>query len=154
LRRALALIPNHPRKLALLLGALAATGFEPLRLWPLALLALAGLIELVARAANLKQALLLGWLFGVGHFTLGNNWIALAFTHQAAMPAWLGWVAVAGTALYLAVWPALAAGAAWRLGRSNYAALVLSFAGSWIVAEWLRGWVFTGFPWNPMRCLG
>lgn len=153
MRRALTLALAHPRKLALLLGALAATGFEPLRLWPLALLALAGLIELVARAARFRQALLLGWLFGVGHFSIGNTWIATAFTHQAALPAWLGWIAVVGIALYLAVWPALAAGAAWRLGRGNSAALIAAFAGSWIVTEWLRGWVFTGFPWNPLAVL-
>jgi apolipoprotein N-acyltransferase len=153
LRRALALALNHPRKLALLLGALAATGFEPLRLWPLALLALAALTELIARAASLRQALLLGWLFGLGHFSIGNNWIATAFTHQAAMPAWLGWIAVVGIALYLAVWPALAAGAAWRLGRGNHAALILAFAGGWTITEWLRGWVFTGFPWNPLAVL-
>ncbi len=153
MRRALALAFAHPRKLALLLGALAATGFEPLRLWPLALLALAGLIELIGRAASLRRVLLLGWLFGVGHFTIGNNWLAAAFTHQSAMPAWLGWIAVVGTALYLAVWPALAAGLAWRFGRANHAALILTFAGGWILTEWLRGWVFTGFPWNPLAVL-
>lgn len=144
---------THPRKLALLLGALVATGFEPLRLWPLALLALAGLIELIARAASLRQALLLGWLFGLAHFTLGNNWIAVAFTYQAAMPAWLGWVAVLALSLCLAIWPALAAGLAWRLGRANPAVLVPAFAGSWTIAEWCRGWVFTGFPWNPLAVL-
>ena len=153
MRSALALAFAHPRKLALLLGALAATGFEPLRLWPLALVVLAGLIELIASAASLRQALLLGWLFGVGHFTISNTWIAAAFTHQAAMPAWLGWIAVVGIALYLAVWPALAAGLAWRFGRANRAALILSFAASWILTEWLRGWVFTGFPWNPLAVL-
>lgn len=147
------MIGSHPRKLALLLGALAATGFEPLRLWPLALLALAGLIELVSRAASLRQALLLGWLFGAAHFSIGNNWIATAFTYQADMPAWMGWIAVVGLSLYLAVWPALAAGLAWRLGRANYAALVTAFAGAWIVTEWCRGWIFTGFPWNPLGAL-
>lgn len=151
--RALSLALDHPRKLAFLLGALAATGFEPLRLWPLALVALAALIELVARASSLRQALSIGWLFGVAHFTLGNNWIATAFQHQAEMPAWLGWIAVLGLSLYLAVWPALAAGLAWRFCRTNYATLVTGFAGAWIVTEWCRGWVFTGFPWNPLAAL-
>lgn len=143
----------HPRLLAPVLGALAACGFEPLRWWPLALLALAGLIELTGRAASARQAMLIGWLFGLGHFTLGNNWIAMAFTYQAAMPVWLGWIAVVLLAAYLAVFPALTAWAAWRLGRVNYAALVLCFAALWIVTEWLRGWLFTGFPWNPLAAL-
>ena len=98
----------HPRWCALLFGVLAACGFEPLRLWPLTLLAMAGLIELIARANTARQAWTLGWLFGVGHFALGNNWIAMAFTYQAQMPYWLGWVAVIGLALFLALYPALA----------------------------------------------
>jgi apolipoprotein N-acyltransferase len=139
----------HPGKLALLLGALAASGFQPLALWPLALLAMAGLIELIARAPSSRQAARLGWLFGIGHFTLGNAWIATAFTYQAKMPGWLGWLAVAGLALYLAVYPALAALGGHWLGRSGGLALAFGFAASWIVAEWLRGWMFTGFAWNP-----
>ena len=144
----------HPRWCALALGALAACGFQPLALWPLTLLAVAGLIELIARAGSWKQAALLGWLFGVSHFSLGNNWIATAFTYQANMPAWLGWIAVVVLSLYLAVYPALAALAAWHLARRNNGerrlALILAFAASWIVTEWLRSWVFTGFAWNPL----
>ncbi|MDE2436614.1 MAG: apolipoprotein N-acyltransferase [Sphingomonadales bacterium] len=134
-------------------GALTATGFEPLHFWPVALLGLAALIELVGRAQDWKRAALVGWLFGVGLFTLGNSWIATAFTYQAAMPAWLGWVAVVLLSFYLAVYPALAALAGWRLGRANLGALVTAFAGCWIVAEWLRSWAFTGFPWNPLAAI-
>ena len=151
--RAVQLLLSHPRWLALALGALAATGFQPLGLWPLALAALALLIELLARAATRRDACLLGWLFGAGHFTLGLNWIVTAFGYQAAMPAWLGWVAVAGIAVYLALWPGLATLAAWSLARGNRPALVLAMAGCWAIGEWLRGWVFTGFPWNLLGAL-
>lgn len=140
---------THPRKTALVLGALAATGFQPLGLWPLTLAAVAGLIALVARAPSWKQAALIGWCFGIGHFSLGNNWIATAFTYQANMPAWLGWVAVVLLSLYLAVYPALAALIGWSARRSA-AGFVLAFAGGWIISEWLRSWVFTGFAWNPL----
>ncbi len=146
-------LSRNPRSLAPLLGVAAACAFQPLGLWPLALLALALLIELIARAPSVRRAALIGWLFGLGHFTLGNNWIATAFTYQAAMPAWLGWVAVFGLAAFLAIYPALAALGAWTLGRRNYGALVLAFAGCWIVSEWLRSWVFTGFAWNPLAAI-
>jgi apolipoprotein N-acyltransferase len=112
-----ALIFAHPRWLALLLGAVAACGFEPLGLWPLTLLAVAGLIELTARARRASEAALIGWLFGVAHFSLGDNWIATAFTYQSNMPAWLGGIAVVLLSLYLAVYPLLAALAAWLLSR-------------------------------------
>ena len=114
---------------------------------------------------------MLGWLFGVGHFTFGNQWIAVAFTFQAAMPIWLGYIAVFGLALYLAVYPALAAAAAHWINRRATNALrdpggdggkirptatlplILAFAGLWIITEWLRSWMFTGYVWNPLSVI-
>jgi apolipoprotein N-acyltransferase len=123
---------------------------------------LALLMHLVASADSSKRAFLIGWLFGVGHFSIGNNWIATAFTYQAAMPAWLGWIAVALLALYLAVYPALACWGAWWVAKITTKTrstatigfpFILAFAGLWIITEWLRSWVFTGFPWNPLGAI-
>jgi apolipoprotein N-acyltransferase len=148
LPRVFALALKYPRLAAVLLGVVSAFGFEPWALWPLALLGLAGLIGLLRLAPSRKAAAWLGWSFGLGQFAIGLNWIATAFTYQAAMPYWLGWLAVVLLAIYLAVYPALATLAAWH-ARASSIALILALAGSWIAAEWLRGWVFTGFPWNP-----
>jgi apolipoprotein N-acyltransferase len=131
-------------------GALAATGFPPLALWPCTLAALAVLIDRLEHAGSARRAALAGWLFGLGYFTLGNNWIATAFTYQAAMPAWLGWIAVVLLAVYLAAFPALAALMAAWLARRWRAALLPAFAGSWTIAELLRASLFTGFAWNPL----
>jgi len=136
--------------LALFTGAASAFAFEPFALWPLMILAIATLCELVSRATSLRKALLIGWGLGLGQFCIGLNWIATAFTFQAAMPAWLGWIAVVLLSLYLAVYPMLAAGLAWRFGRKNRLALVLALAGAWAITEWLRATVFTGFSWNPI----
>ena len=114
-------------------GLLAATGFQPLGFWPLTLAALAFLIDRIVHARSAARAALAGWLFGLGYFSLGNNWIATAFTYQAAMPAWLGWIAVVLLAVYLAVYPALAAYFAAWLARRFKAALVPALAGAWII---------------------
>lgn len=135
---------------SLLAGIVSACGFQPLALWPLSLLAFALLLWLVERAPGLRSALARGWWFGMGHFVLGLNWIATSFTYQANMPAWLGWIAVVLLSLYLAAFPAVAAGLAWRYGRRNPLALVLWFAAAWTVSEWLRATLFTGFAWNPL----
>lgn len=136
--------------LALVAGGVSATGFAPLDLWPLTLIAFAGLMWLVADAPRLRSALALGWWFGLGHFTVGLNWIAASFTYQDAMPHWLGWIAVVLLSLYLAVYPAMAAGLAWRWGRGRWLSFTLIFAAGWIVTEWLRATMFTGFAWNPL----
>jgi apolipoprotein N-acyltransferase len=134
---------------ALLLGAVSALAFEPVAWWPLLPVAIAALCELICRSPTLWRGMLVGWAFGVGQFVVGLNWIATAFTFQAAMPPWLGWVAVVLLSLYLAVYPAIATGLAWRFGRHDRVVLVVVLGGAWAITEWLRGTVFTGFPWNP-----
>ena len=145
------MIEQRPKLAALLLGALAATGFPPLHIWPATLIAIATLAWLIFNAEDWRRAMLLGWLFGVGHFTLANNWIATAFTYQAEMPTSLGWLAVPLLALYLALYPALATALARLIGGSmSSLAFVGTFAGLWTITEWLRSWVFTGYAWDPL----
>lgn len=153
--RLIAFIARHPNWVALFAGVVSATGFAPLGLWPLTLLALGLLMFQVTQAPTARRALVLGWLFGLGHFTLGDNWIATAFTYQAAMPAWLGWLAVPFLSLYLAVFPALTAVGAWWFRRklTPNVVITLPFAVLWIITEWLRSWLFTGFAWNPIGAI-
>ena len=87
------LLDRYPRLASLLLGAAAATGFPPFKLWPLALLAIGVAVFHLTRTDRWRTALLRGWLFGVAHFSVTNAWIATAFTHQSEMPAALGWLA-------------------------------------------------------------
>lgn len=134
---------------ALVTGAVSAFAFEPVGLWPLLPVAFGVLCELIDRSKKFSQSLLIGWAFGLGQFVIGLNWIATAFTYQAKMPPSLGWVAVVLLSIYLAVYPAIATGLAWRFGRDNRIALLLVLAGAWALTEWLRGTMFTGFPWNP-----
>ena len=136
--------------LCLAAGAVSACGFAPLDLWPLTLIGVAVLLFTLERAPRLRSALACGWWFGLGQFTIGLNWIATAFSYQSNMPAWLGWVAVVLLSLYLAVYPAVAAGLAWRWSGGDRLRLVLVFAAAWIVTEFLRAVMFTGFPWNPL----
>lgn len=168
-------ILSRPKVAALAAGVLSATGFAPLSLWPVSLACLALLILLVERAPDRRAAFTRGWLFGVGHFALGLNWIAHAFTYQDTMPHWFGYGAVVLLSLYLAVYPGLATLAAWwlerklpsrkREGQRDLAAqppgrsgvgtnttltLCLLLAAAWLLAEYLRATLFTGFAWNPL----
>jgi apolipoprotein N-acyltransferase len=146
---------RHPRLIALAAGAASATGFAPLGLWPVAVAALALWTALLLQEPRAWRTMQLGWCFGLGQFAVGLNWIAKAFTYQDAMPVWLGWVAVLLLALYLAVFPGLAAlGARLIAGRTPLRLVfILALTGSWIVSEWVRSWAFTGFIWNPLASL-
>jgi apolipoprotein N-acyltransferase len=150
---------RYPNSISLFLGALAATGFAPLAWWPITLACFAAWMWLVHDAPTLRRVLLRGWLFGLGHFFVGNYWMQQAFTFQDAMPHWLGNVAVALASTYLAIYPMLAGGLAWRLASPRSAGdgatgvgpgFVLVFGASWIAGECLRATLFTGYPWNPL----
>lgn len=144
----------YPRWVALVCGAVAALAYPPLGLWPVGVVGVAGLLWLVRDARGWREAAARGWLFGVAHFTLTNNWIATAFTHQAEMPAAMGWVAVPLVSAYLAIYPALAAGATRALVRKPVLLPVtLLFAATWIAGEWLRSWVFSGYAWGPLSLM-
>ncbi|MET3825048.1 apolipoprotein N-acyltransferase [Sphingomonas sp. PvP055] len=142
---------QRPALFSFLLGGIAAVGFAPLALWPVTLGCFAAWMWLVHQAPTRRAALWRGWLFGFAHFTIGNNWIAKAFSFQDAMPHALGWFAPALLSLYLAIFPMAAAGVAWKLRRQTLdASYVLIFATAWIATEYLRGTLLTGYPWNPL----
>lgn len=152
----MAFCQSRPKLTAFVLGAVAALGFPPLHLWPVSLAALAAFIWLVHQSPSWSSALGRGWWFGWAHLTVANNWIATAFTHQAKMPEFLGWLAVPLLGIYLALYPALAALLAHLAHRkllpssAGIGTFGLLFAASWIVLEWLRSWAFTGYPWPPL----
>jgi apolipoprotein N-acyltransferase len=144
------LMQRFANAVAVCLGLLSATGFAPLNLWPLTLLSFAVLVHLVFTAPSLKSGFARGYCFGFGHFCVSVNWIAGAFRYQDSMPLWLGWVAVGGLALFIAIFPALASVVAWRWGRHSRPVMVLIFAAAWVVTEYLRATLLTGFAWNPL----
>jgi apolipoprotein N-acyltransferase len=147
---------HRPGLVSLALGLVSACAFPPLHLWPLGLAALALLVWHLHEATGWRGVLWRGYVFGWAHLTLANNWIATAFTHQAKMPEFLGWLAVPLLCVYLAVYPALAALAAHIAARrlapqdAGVAVFGTLFAAAWIVTEWVRSWAFTGYPWPPL----
>lgn len=148
---------SRPRRVALtlLLGALSALALPPWHLIALLIPAFAGLLWLLDAAARsarpLRAAALTGWLFGVGHFLVGVHWIVEPFLVDAARHAWLIPFALAGMAGGLALFPAavtLSTALLVRLFALAGVARVLAFAVLWVFWEWVRSWLFTGFPWN------
>jgi apolipoprotein N-acyltransferase len=139
--------------MAWLLGALATAALSPIDLTPVLVVSFSGLIWIADGTTSRRGALLLGWCFGFGFFVAGLYWVAAALFVDIARFWWMVPFAVAGLPAVLAILPALAQLAAYeaterfRLGGS---ARILVFAAAWGVAEYARGHVLTGFPWNLM----
>jgi apolipoprotein N-acyltransferase len=145
-----ALPAKRPGLGAFAAGGLSAIGFAPLGLWPVMLAMLAVFIHLLWRAPDRKGAFKIGYAFGLGQFAVGLNWIAHAFTYQDSMPPWLGYPAVLLLACYLGVYPGLAALIGWQLGCGRPSLFALFLACAWLLTEYLRATLFTGFAWNPL----
>ena len=129
-----------------LLGAITVFGFAPFELFPLPILTLALLFRLWQQAPP-RRAAWLGFCFGLSFFLAGVSWVYVSLHDVGGMAAP---VAVSATMLfcaYLALFPALAGYLYSRLAQADFYKNVLLVAGLWTLTEWLRGWLFTGFPW-------
>lgn len=142
---------------ALLVTAAVAGGaslfsFEPFGWWPLQFLLLAWLFYQVGLGSSVKRATLLGWAFGFGWSVGAMFWLYVLMTRFAQLPAILGVLGIVLLGLYMGLFGAFATGVAswlrqkWSLPIASFVLLVLPV--TWGVSEWMRGWVFTGFPWS------
>ncbi|HQS03024.1 MAG: apolipoprotein N-acyltransferase [Halothiobacillus sp. 24-54-40] len=147
------LSPRWRLLLALLAGAALPLAFAPVGFWPLSLLSPAVLL-LLLQGSTPRRAFVLGWLFGLGQFGVGVSWLYESFTlfggAVAPLAAFITFIFAALVAVYLGLTAWLAT---WVSGGNAAAGSALggrqiaAFTGSWVFFEWLRGWVFSGFPW-------
>ena len=131
-------------------GLLAVFGFAPFGLFPLTVFALAVLFTQWLRAENARTAARIGWAFGFGLFGAGIGWIYIALHDYGDMPFLLALPATVLFAAFLALFPALAGYVQARLRVPAWARVVLVMPALWVLIEWLRGLIFTGFPWLTM----
>jgi apolipoprotein N-acyltransferase len=138
--------------IAFLAGAGSALALPPIELWPIPFVTFPILLWLVdgaaaGRGGGVWAAATAGWWFGFGYFLAGLYWVGNAFLIDPKRFGWLLPFAVlilpAGMALFTAFGLALA-----RLVWTRGAYRVLALAAALTSAEWLRGHLFSGFPWN------
>jgi apolipoprotein N-acyltransferase len=132
------------------LGSISVFGFAPFALFPLPVLGLALLFRLWRRAASPRQAAGLGFCYGLGLFLGGVSWVYVSLHDVGGMAAPIALLATVLFCLYLALFPALAGYLAHRLVSADFWPQALLLAGVWMLSEWLRGLLFTGFPWLAM----
>jgi apolipoprotein N-acyltransferase len=132
--------------LVFVLGGATTLTLPPVYLFPLNFLIFPSLLWLLSGVTHWRTAFFVGWWFGFGFFAFGLYWIGNALLVFAAKFAWLLPFASAGLPAFLAVFCGGVCLIAW-LGKSHPQRALL-FALAWTAAEWIRGHVLTGFPWN------
>ena len=129
------------------LGALSALALPPFHLLPVLLLCVPALLVVLDAAPNWRMAAWRGFLFGFGHHLVGLYWVTEAILVESARYWWLVPFAVPGLAALMAPFIALPCVAA-RWAEPGWRRVLL-FAGVWTLADLLRQFAGTGFPWNP-----
>jgi len=147
--------------LAFALGALSVLALPPIHFVPALIPSFAGLIWLIEgsrrnsgsgwrqflRAYFLNSAFAAGWWFGLGFFIAGLYWISFSMLVDAQQFAWMIPFAIFGLSGAFAIYIGLVSSLTFRLSKPGYRRIIY-FSVLWVVFEWLRGWAFTGFPWN------
>lgn len=133
-------------------GAASTLAMAPFNAWPILFVTFPVLVWLVdgsaaGRWSGAMAAAGAGWCFGFGFFVAGLYWLGYAFLVDAKTFAWLLPIAVVGLPAFLALFTAAGLAAArliWVRGPER----LLALAATLTVAEWLRGHLLSGFPWN------
>jgi apolipoprotein N-acyltransferase len=128
--------------LAVLLGAFTVQGFAPYYLFWLPWLSLAVLLWLWQQASTAGQVFKLGMAFGIGLYCVGIYWIYISLHDFGGMPWWFAGFSTFCLCAFMALFPALSGYLAKRLGKLLWTAPIL-----WALSDWVRSWIFTGFPW-------
>ncbi len=131
---------------ALAAGGIGVLAFAPFGLWPLAVLSPAVLIFLWIGVTP-RRALVRGIFYGAAEFLVGIYWVYIAVTVIGGAPVWLGALLYIGLALACAVFPGALGYGALRLQSHPGGVWLLFIPPAWAVLEWVRSFLFTGFPW-------
>ena len=133
---------------SLALGALAVLALPPYYIFPILFLSFGGLFYLVNKAETKKRSFALGYWFGFGFFSFGLSWIGNALLIDAETLGWLYpivFIACGGFFGLFFAFPVFFC----RFFKTM-PTQILAFAGIFVIFEWIRSFIFTGFPWNML----
>jgi apolipoprotein N-acyltransferase len=133
--------------LALAAGALTVLAFAPFNAYPLVVLTLAALFWLL-NGISPGRAFWRGFLFGAAEFGFGLYWLYISIHIVSGAPVWLTLLVILAVVAAMALYGAMACAlAVWLRLRAGVQRWLLLLPGLWVLFEWLRGWVLSGFPW-------
>lgn len=132
--------------LALCAGALITLSFAPFNLWPLSLLSLT-LFALLLKEQTLRSTLWRSLAFGIGLYAAGIHWIYVSIHNFGGAAPLFAAFLVLLFACFMAVIFSLPFYVLGRWFSHHRLALLVAFPACWLLGEWIRTWLLTGFPW-------
>jgi apolipoprotein N-acyltransferase len=130
-----------------MLGLATVMAFAPWNWFVLALLAPA-ILEWRLQKGTIKQAVLQGFLYGLGFFSLGVSWVYFSIHDYSEAPIIVGIIITLGLILLMSAFYALLAYLYRRLfPQANTVTRLFCFPALWVLCDWLRAWFLSGFPW-------
>ena len=139
-QKQLALI--YPVLIALFAGAIFSLALAPYHYWWLAILSPA-LLYACVRGRSAKQAFGIGWAYGIGLWFVGAFWLYTSIHVYGDTSAFLSVIMILIMAIVMGLFTALQT----FIYRRFFPETPLTFAPLWVIFEWAKTWVFTGFPW-------
>ncbi len=133
--------------LSFFVGVCVTLAFPPIYIVPFAIVGFTLHLIQIEFCQNKKQAFWLGWWFGLGHFTTGLYWISFALLTDFEKFWWLMPFAILGIPVVLAFYTAIVSWLTFLVPQSGYRRVII-FTVLWTIIEFVRGYLFTGFPWN------
>ncbi len=136
--------------LPVILGAVCVLGFSPFYLYPISILSLIGLMHCWQQCETAKQAALTGFMFGLGLFGTGIYWIFISLHTYGGMPGIMAGLSTFLLAAFLSLFPAITGVLSKHISARQKHAFLLAVPIFWALSDWVRSWIFTGFPWLTM----
>ncbi|NOS94892.1 MAG: apolipoprotein N-acyltransferase [Methylotenera sp.] len=131
----------------LLLGAFCVLGFSPFYFYPASIVSLIGLCYFWHLADSPKQAALDGFVYGLGLFGAGIYWIYISLHTFGGMPSVMAGFSTFVLASFMALFPAAVGALSKRISNNNHDLMIIAIPAFWALSDWIRSWIFTGFPW-------
>jgi len=133
--------------LSLLLGAASVLAFAPFGYWFLLPLTLAGFFYVLYSAPSSRSSFFIGYAFGLGLFGAGVYWVYFSLHLFGGAISVLAGLGTLLFVMFLALFTAFFAWLAHRLKQPPLLWFVFVVPALWVLFEWIRSWIFTGFPW-------
>ena len=148
MNKILEILQKNYKKTAFVLGGISALAFPPTYMFVLYILSFMMALRLLDDMRGYKKVCLFGYWFGFSHFVVGLYWIANALLVDFVSYGWLYPITLLCIGVFFGLFVIPSFAVFHLLKNQNNWIKIIAFSYVWVLSEWVRSFLFTGFPWN------